>query len=968
MTPTWLDWRGDAPLPPSLAATGRERLAALASGDAPIDADALPGDAARVLACSDFVFSSCERHPAMFADLVSSGDLGASYPAPLTAAADRPSLQERAEAAAGAAETIEALMVNLRRLRRREMVRIAWRDIGGLADFEETVGDTSDLADAIIGASVGRLHEWQCADLGTPMGQSGEPQELVVLALGKLGASELNFSSDIDLIFTFPENGQTEGGRRSVDNDRFFLQLARKLMRVLGEPTADGFVYRVDMRLRPFGSQGPLVLSFDALEEYYQTHGRDWERYALIRARAVSGDLVLAAELLERLRPFVYRRYIDFGTLQSLRSLKAVMEQEVARKGMEHSVKHGPGGIREVEFTAQAFQMVRGGRTPALRYRRLLTVLERLGELELLPAHAVESLGAAYRFLRSAEHRLQQVADRQEHMLPVDESGRARIAAAMGYASWDAFSERLERHRRNVDEQFAQVFGEERGTDAAGGSDPLGTLLAESTDEATGTALLEEAGFADAGEAWSILARRRDAIALRMPDALAHERLARLLPDLMRAVAAQGADAPTTLDRVMSVVESVAKRSVYLALLAERPVALSQFVQLCAASPWIAQLLGRHPVLFDELLDPRTLYAPLAPDELDQDVADRLTALDDPDREHEMDCLRQSKQANVLRVAAADISRRIPLMVVSDHLTWIAEAILRAALAIAWRDITSRHGRPASMLEDATFPPYAVIAYGKLGGIELGYGSDLDLVFVHDDDPYGTTTGPKQIDLATFYARLTQRLIHTLTALTPQGALYEVDPRLRPDGSKGVLVNTLVGLGEYLRDKAWTWERQALVRARAVAGDPALGQRFAGLRRDILLRERDGDTLRDEVRTMRERMRSELGSGRSDRFDLKQDPGGVADIEFMVQYGTLRWASRLGADIDWTDNIRLLEGFERAGLMPVEDVTLLADAYRAFRGRIHELSLQDSEGVVGGDEFAEYREAVIAIWNRLMVA
>jgi len=964
MIRTWLDWRGDAPLPPTLAALAQERLAALASGEAGVGAEALPGDAARVLACSDFVFSSCQRYPAMLTDLVSSKDLEASYPATLTDATDRASLHERADAAAQSAESIETLMANLRRLRRREMVRIAWRDIGGLADFEETVGDTSDLADAIIGASVGRLHAWQCTDLGTPMGPSGEPRELIVLALGKLGASELNFSSDIDLIFTFPENGQTEGGRRSVDNDRFFLQLARKLLRVLGEATADGFVYRVDMRLRPFGTQGPLVLSFDALEEYYQTHGRDWERYALIRARAVSGDLVLAAELLERLRPFVYRRYIDFGTLQSLRSLKVVMEQEVARKGMEHSVKHGPGGIREVEFTAQAFQMVRGGRTPALRYRRLLTVLERLGELELLPVHAVGSLSTAYRFLRAAEHRLQQVDDRQEHMLPVDEAGRTRIAAAMGYASWDVFSERLERHRRHVDEQFAQVFGEERSAD--GEVDPLGTLLADSTDEATGVARLEEAGFPAAREAWSILARHRDAIGLRMPDALAHERLARLLPDLMRAVATQG-DAPTTLDRVMSVVESVAKRSVYLALLAERPVALSQLVQLCAASPWIAQLLGRHPVLFDELLDPRTLYAPLAPDELDQDIAERLDALDDPDREHEMDCLRQSKQANVLRVAAADISRRIPLMVVSDHLTWIAEAILRAALAIAWRDITARHGRPETMHEDAAFPPYAVIAYGKLGGIELGYGSDLDLVFVHDDDPHRTTTGSKPIDLATFYARLTQRLIHTLTALTPQGALYEVDPRLRPDGSKGVLVNTLDGLGGYLGEKAWTWEHQALVRARAVAGDTALGQRFAGLRRDILLRERDGDTLRDEVRTMRERMRSELGSRRAGHFDLKQDPGGIADIEFMVQYATLRWAPKLGAHLDFTDNIRLLEGFGRAGLMPEEDVALLCDAYRAFRGRIHQLSLQDAPGVVDDEEFVRYREAVSEIWNRLMV-
>ena len=967
MTTTRLDWRGDASLPASLAAIGRGRLQTLASLSETIDPEGLPGDAMRVLACSDFVFSSCERYPSMFADLVSSGDLETPYPAHATRTGDSRSLRERTESTAGSAESIDVLMTNLRRLRRREMVRIAWRDIGGLADFEETVHDTSALADAIIDASVHRLHEWQCADLGTPVGHDGMPQQLVVLALGKLGASELNFSSDIDLILVFPENGQTEGGRRSVDNDRFFLQLARKLIRVLGEQTAEGFVYRVDMRLRPFGTQGPLVLSFDALEEYYQTHGRDWERYALIRARAVSGDLVLGAELLERLRPFVYRRYIDFGTLQSLRSLKAVMEQEVARKGMEHSVKHGPGGIREVEFTAQAFQMVRGGRTPALRYRRLLTVLARLGALELLPVHAVEALSAAYRFLRTAEHRLQQVDDRQEHMLPVDEASRARIAAGMGYASWEAFAKRLERHRRNVDEQFAQVFGEERETDVAAGGDPLGTLFSPSTDEATGVALLESAGFPAPREAWPILARYRDTITLKVPDATGHERLARLMPDLLRAVAARS-NATTTLERVMAVVESVAKRSVYLALLAERSIALSQFVQLCGASPWIARLLGRHPILFDELLDPRTLYEPLGPDELDRDVAERLTAIDDPDRELELDCLRQSKQANVLRVAAADVSRRIPLMVVSDHLTAIAEAVLRAALALAWRDLTTRHGRPATMRADAASAPYAIIAYGKLGGIELGYGSDLDLVFVHDDDPNATTNGSKPLDLATFYARLTQRVIHMLTIMTPQGTLYEVDPRLRPDGAKGVLVNTLDGLGEYLRDKAWTWEHQALVRARPVAGDPALGERFARLRRDILLSDRDGDTLRQEVRKMRERMRTELGSHRADRFDLKQDAGGVADIEFMVQYGALHWAARLGPDLDFTDNIRLLDGIGRAGLMSIEDVTLLADAYRAYRGRIHELSLQESEAVVGNEEFADLREAVIGTWNRLMVS
>ena len=964
MTRITPDWRGDASLPAPLAAAGRERLATLASTIEAIDTDTLSGDAARVLACSDFVYTSCERNPSMLEDLLRSRDLGEPYPASAAGVRGRPSMRERADTVAQAADSIDGLMVDLRRLRRREMVRIAWRDIGGLADFEESVRDTSDLADAIIDASLDRLHEWQCADLGTPIGHGGEPQQLVVLALGKLGASELNFSSDIDLIFTFPENGQTEGGRRSVDNDRYFLQLARKLVRVLGERTADGFVYRVDMRLRPFGTQGPLVLSFDALEEYYQTHGRDWERYALIRARAASGDMVLAAELLERLRPFVYRRYIDFGTLQSLRSLKTVMEQEVARKGMEHSVKHGPGGIREVEFTAQAFQMVRGGRTPSLRYRRLLTVLAQLGKLGLLPAHAVESLSSAYRFLRTAEHRLQQFDDRQEHMLPVDEEDRVRVSAGMGYASWDEFAERLDHHRRNVDEQFAQVFGEERETDAAGG-DPLANLFDESTDEATGVALLERAGFGEPEDAWAIVARYRSTITLKMPDALGHERLARLMPDLMRAIAVQS-NATTTLERTMAVVESVAKRSVYLALLAERSIALSQFVQLCAASPWIARLLGRHPILFDELLDPRSLYEPLAPTDLAEDIDQRLAALDDPDREHELDCLRQSKQANVLRVAAADVSRLIPLMVVSDHLTEIAEAILHAALALAWRDIVARHGRPESMADDAEFAPYAIIGYGKLGGIELGYGSDLDLVFVHDDTG-AVTTGARPVDTATFYARLTQRVIHVLTTMTPQGTLYEVDPRLRPDGAKGILVNTLDGLGDYLRNKAWTWEHQALVRARAVAGDPTLGQRFAHLRREILLCDRDAGTLRDDVRNMRERMRRELGSHRAGRFDLKQDRGGIADIEFMVQYGTLRWASRLGADLDFTDNIRLLDGFGRASLLADDDVTLLADAYRAYRGRIHELSLQESEGVVDNEEFAETREAVGALWDRLMV-
>ena len=535
----------------------------------------------------------------------------------------------------------------------------------------------------------------------------------------------------------------------------------------------------------------------------------------------------------------------------------------------------------------------------------------------------------------------------------------------MGHATWDAFFERLGRHRRNVDEQFAQVFGEERGTD--GGGDPLGTLLAASTDEATAVALLEEAGFAAAPKAWSLLARYRDTIALKMPDALAHERLARLMPDLLRAVATQ-TNAVTTLERVMSVIESVAKRSVYLALLAERSIALSQFVQLCAASPWIAQLLGRHPVLFDELLDPRTLYAPLAHDELDEDIAARLNALDDPDREHEMDCLRQSQAGQ--RPAGGGGRHLAPDPAHggerSPHLDRGGDPARHAGDGVA------RHHRPPRSAgddgRDAAFPPYAVVAYGKLGGIELGYGSDLDLVFVHDDDTSAMTTGAKPIDLATFYARLTQRLIHTLTTMTPQGMLYEVDPRLRPDGSKGVLVNTLDGLGEYLREKAWTWEHQALVRARAVAGDP-------GSRGDSPISAATSccatgteTRCRGEVREMRERMRSELGSRRSGPLRPEAGPGRGRGhrVHRAVRHAALGVAAgrrpRLDRQHSPARGIRAGRPDAGRGACPARG------RVPRLPGRIHQLSLQASEAVVDDDEFAGLRRAVAGIWDRVMAS
>ncbi len=950
-----------AALPAALSRAADARYAALrqSAGDALPALDELPGDAARVLACSEYVAQSCTRHPDMLRELLESGDLqraydhrGAHYP-------------ERAAAATEISSDDAGLMQALRALKRREMVRIAWRDIGGLAKFDETLGETSAFADSVLRASVARLHHWLASDTGQPLAADGSPQHLVVLALGKLGAGELNFSSDIDLIFCFPQAGSTAGGRRVLSNDEYFRRLGQRLINVLSKRTDAGFVFRVDMRLRPFGASGPMALNFDALEDYYQSHGRDWERYALIRARAVTGDGENGEAILERLRPFVYRRYLDFGVLESIRDMKNLITDEIERKGLHDNIKLGPGGIREIEFTGQAFQMVRGGRQPELRDRRILNVIGILGERGHLPEYAVKDLSNAYRFLRTTEHRLQQVADRQEHTLPGDATRRAALAAGMGFADWESFARVLDQHRQRVNAQFSHVFGGE--VETSDSDEALKSLWSGDLDAGEAIAVLQAAGYADAELAWQTIGRIRESYAVKLMDTRGRRRLARLMPDLLRAIASQPAPL-ATLQRVFHIVEAVARRSAYLALLVERPLALSQLVRLCAASPWIARELGRHPVLLDELLDPRTLYAPLDQTALEADIGQRLSVVDDRDMEQEMEVLRQFKHANVLHVAAADVARAMPLMVVSDHLTAIAQVSLRKVLELAWRDMAARHGEPR-MDDDGgrRTAPFAIAAYGKLGGLELGYGSDLDIVFLHaSEGSRQRTDGSKPVDNAVFFARLGQRIVHYLTTATAEGTLYELDFRLRPAGAKGLLVNGLEALRDYLFNDAWTWEHQALVRARVVAGNPQIEARFAEIRREVLLMPRDPQTLKREVREMRERMREELGSGGGGGFDLKQDAGGIADIEFMVQYAALRWASRLGDYLDFTDNIRLLEGIADARLMAVEDVELLTDAYRAYRARVHALALQEETTVKGDGDFDHYREGVVRIWQTLM--
>ncbi len=911
----------------------------------------------RVWALSDFIAQSCLREPPLLSWLLGEGR-AAEY-------ADGHYLALLDGALDGVSEE-KALGEALRKFRRRAMARIAWRDLTGRADMQHTTRDLSNLADACVDAALERLHAWQLPLWGRPVDADGVEQRLVVLGMGKLGAHELNYSSDIDLIFAYPEDGETVEGRRAVSNQEFFIKLGQALIRVLDANTAHGFVFRVDMRLRPFGEASALALSFDAMETYYQVHGREWERYAMIKARVMAGDHEAGAQLMATLRPFVYRKYVDFGVFESLREMKAMIAREVARKGMEDNVKLGAGGIREVEFIGQAFQLIRGGREPTLRVRPILTVLEALRGFGLLPDYVVDELRENYIFLRNTEHRIQEWAEQQTHMLPGDEEGRLRLAFGMGFDDWATFERQLRRRMAQVHSHFEQVFAAPQTEHAESDELDLTGVWQGNLDEEQACASLRAAGYDDCAEVNRRVQALRKSRAFLSLGSHGATRMNQLLPLLLGAVGG-GGESDATLERLLTLVEGVARRSAYLALLIENPMALSQLVRLCRASPWIATFLSRHPQQLDELLDPRSLYSPPGREAIVNELRQRLLNLDEADLEAQMELLRGLKQAHTLRVAAADIMEAMPLMVVSDHLTDLAEVLLDTVLDLAWRYMIGRHGRPACGDDRVCDTGFAVIGYGKLGGIELGYGSDLDIVFLHSNDAGGRSTGGERpLDNAVFYARLAQRMIHLVATRTGAGELYEVDTRLRPSGASGLLVSSVDAFADYQREQAWTWEHQALVRARVVAGDPGIAEAFEAIRREILGRRRDLDALRVEVREMREKMRANLAASGEGEFDLKQDHGGIADIEFMVQYAVLAWSCDQPGLLDYTDNIRILERLAESGLLAEEESRAMCDAYRAYRARYHHLTLQGRKAVVPAAEFGDRREAVRALWRRLM--
>ncbi len=779
---------------------------------------------------------------------------------------DRAEMQARLQGLVSDPGDEAALARAVRRLRKQVMVKLILRDLNGLAGLDEVMRTMTALAEVCVQRAQACLMQNLQHLFGSPIGEtSGLAQELLVIGMGKLGGEELNVSSDIDLIFVYPEDGQTNG-THSLSNHEFFSRLGRRLINIINENTADGYVFRVDMRLRPYGESGPLVTSFAALEEYLISQGREWERYAWIKARVVSPAITSdrkAAELAQLVQPFVFRKYLDFGAIESMRRLHAQIRQEVQRRDRLNNIKLGPGGIREIEFAAQVFQLIRGGQDARLRVlptRRVLKVLAANGQLD---KQVAADLDSAYVFLRDLEHRLQYLDDQQTQELPGKTEDQEIIAAAMGYADYAALLEELDRHRALVSRQFDQIFGAQND----GPNDAR--LWREGISDDELNAQLKTLGYHAVNDSAQRLQQLRVGNRYRQLPELSRQRLDKLIPQFI-TLSAQYDDPDATLSRLLTLLEGVSRRAAYLAFLAEYPQALQRLTALVSASIWASEYLTQHPALFDELLDAREMYQPPQWQQIDTDLQNRL---DDcaGDTERQLDVLRHTQQEQTFHLLAMDLQGLLPLEKLSDHLSDLADLMLRHVLRLCWASTRKRHRDVAR---------FAIISYGKLGGRELGYASDLDLIFLYDDD---------HPDAQENYARLAQRINTMLSSYTSSGRLYETDLRLRPNGASGLLVSSVAAFAKYQLDEAWVWEHQALTRARFSAGDTQIGVAFENIRQQVLCQSRDLATLRKEILDMRQKMHDGHPND-SELFDIKHDSGGMVDIEFIVQYLVLAYA------------------------------------------------------------------------------
>jgi glutamate-ammonia-ligase adenylyltransferase len=856
----------------------------------------------------------------------------------------------------------------LRLYRQWWMVRLIALDIQQRLSLTELTHRLSGLADACVNASLGWSEQQYLSLYGQALDCNGLPQSMIVIGMGKLGGNELNLSSDIDLIFAFRDHGDTQGGKKSLSNQEYFTKLGQKLIQHLDQVTADGFVFRVDMRLRPFGQSGALVLNMDSLENYYQDQGRDWERYAMIKARVMSGNALDVREFEALRKPFVYRKYLDFGAIGALRDLKQMIAKEVRRKDIEHNIKLGEGGIREVEFIAQALQILHGGRDQGLQTPALLKVLPYLVKQDYLSAEKVDELREAYLLLRRTEHALQAVNDEQTQLLPIDEMSRTRIALMVGFASWQELDTRLWEVRKNVHRSFVALIDDgEESNEEVDSQKTWRLLIKQPEDREAILDAIELIAWQDKEASITRITQLLSSRNVVFMQPIGQERLAVFLAALMFKLTEE-ANPDLVLERVFPILEAVLRRTAYLVLLCENHTALMHLIRLCRESVWFTEAISTTPALLDELLDANTLFSPPDKGMLVEELQQMLLRLPEEDEEAQMDAMRRFRRSIILRIAACDITEILPVMKVSDHLTWLAEVLLEQVLQQSWHYLTKKHGFPVSQGEAAHTPQLAIIGYGKSGGWELGYDSDLDLVFIHDAQASGSTDGNRSIDNLTFYTRLGQRLIHMITSFTAVGRLYEVDMRLRPSGNSGLLVSSLDAFKDYQQKEAWVWEHQALTRARGLAGESNLLVKFEDCRKEILASVRDRKVLKAEVIKMREKMRAHLDTGGKEKgFDLKQGAGGIIDIEFMVQYFVLAWSYKYPELMRFSDNVRQLEAVASVGLLDANQAEKMIDNYTLYRSRTHRLSLQQQGRVIQDDALVDSQILVSQYWDRFVM-
>lgn len=910
----------------------------------------------KVWCCSLFIAENCIRSPELIESLISSGDLFSS----------KRKQNYFAFLNSQKVDSYSTLMRILRQFRAREMVRIGWRDLSGWSNLNETLTDLTELAQTCISFALDFLYQQACINTGTPKNQNGTPINIVVLGMGKLGAFELNYSSDIDLIFAYAKNGVLND-RKKTTYAEFFSQICRLLIKALNETTRDGLVFRTDMRLRPFGSSGPIIMSFAAMENYYLTQAREWERYAMVKARPVAGDFVSAKLLMDILRPFVYRRYLDYGAFTELRSLKAKITKDIEHKEQIDNIKLGIGGIREIEFIGQVFQLIRGGKETKLQSRSIIKILKLLAKIQLLPYHDSSQLQTAYCFLRQTENHIQQYQDRQTHNLPSTKLAQEILAFSLDFPDCESFKLKLQSIREDVHKLFIQVFSLSQPSDNKNNAEKIWLEI----DTQNVEKYLLQIGFKQTHKTCKTLSYFKNSRSISRLTTKGYMVIERLIPLLINAVGSVQ-NKTTTIKRVLDLFEQVAGRNVYLALLVENPSALSKLVKLASASHWVCQYLSQYPMLFDELLDTRSIHSPLNKQQLSKQLKDWMAMVED--EEQLLIKLRQFKQLNVFRVATADIMGVMPIMLVGDSLTYIAEVIVEFVVDSAWNILRDKYGLPTK--SNNINKHFAVIGFGKLGSLELGYDSDLDLVFLYDYTNSNALTKiyksknhntklQKSISCGQFYRLLGQKIRHILDTKMLSGILYKLDMRLRPNGNSGLLVTSLASYKEYMKNSAWAWEHQALIRARFIAGDNKLEPKFTEIRNYILSLSRNIETLKQEIIQMRHKMHLAQIKKSGSHFDLKQNRGGIIDIEFIVQFQVLAQTAKNQELTRFTDNINLLKTLNKIGLLTDFNTNTLKHAYCTYRHYTNHQVLQGVPMLEKNNVFVTTQSKVKQIWDEI---